>query len=69
MQYFLSKNKILDALHFNNNEQRVLFGQEGYDPQFKVRKLLDITDTLYLQAFCPKELSLDETMVKFKGRI
>ena len=58
------------ALHFNNNEQRIPFGQEGYDALFKVRKLLQITDPLYLQAFCPsKELSLDETMIKFKGRI
>ena len=55
------------ALHFNHNRRRVPAGQ---DPFFKVRKLLDIVDPLYLDAFCPgKELSLDESMIKFKGTI
>ena len=58
------------ALHFCNNQDRIPAGNEGYDPLFKVRPLLNIVDPLYLQAFCPgRDLSLDETMIKFKGRI
>lgn len=58
------------ALHFANNAERIPSGQEGYDALFKIRNLLNIVDPLYLQAFCPsKNLSLDETMIKFKGRI
>ena len=80
--YWLTKVKFSDvmprnryenlnyALHFTDNTQRVPAGEEGYNPLFKVQKLLEIVDPLYLQAFCPsKNLSLDETMIKFKGRI
>ncbi|XP_053402637.1 piggyBac transposable element-derived protein 4-like [Mercenaria mercenaria] len=57
-------------LHFNDNDQRVARGQEGCDPPFKVRPLLDMIDVRYTDAYAPdKELSIDESMIKFKGRI
>ena len=81
-KYWLTTNKFSDVmsrngyqllttfLHFNDNEQHVARGQEGYDPLFKVRPLLDITDDRYTSAYAPdKELSIDESMIKFKGRI
>lgn len=58
------------ALHFTNNTERIPAGEEGYNPLFKMKKLLDIVDPLYLKTFCPsKNLSLDESMIKFKSRI
>ena len=58
------------ALHFADNSERVPAGEEGYNPLFKVQRLLYIVDPLYLQTFCPsKNLSLDESMIKLKGRI
>jgi hypothetical protein len=80
--YWLTSNKFSDVmsrnryqllntfLHFNDNDQRVARGQDGYDPLFKVRPLLDIIDARYLNAYAPdKELSINESMIKFKGRI
>ena len=55
--------------HFNNNENRLERGQDGYDPLFKLRPLLDITAPLYRQVYGPGQaLSIDESMVAFKGR-
>ena len=57
-------------LHFCDNSKRVPHGQEGYDPLYKVRDLLKETESLYAKAYCPsKELSLDKSMINFKGRI
>lgn len=80
--YWLTANKFWDVmsqnryqlltafLHFNDNDTRIPRGQEGYDPLFKVRPLLDITDARYISAYAPdKKLSIDESMIKFKGRI
>lgn len=45
-------------------------GQDGFNPLFKIQPLLDIVDPTYMQVYNPRrELSLDESMVKFKGRI
>ena len=55
--------------HFNDNEKRIARGEKCHDPLFKVRPLLDITDAQYITAYTPeKELSIDESMIKFKGR-
>lgn len=57
-------------LHFNDNTTRVPRGQDGYDPLHKVRTILDIVDPLYLSVYSPaKEIALDESMIKYKGRI
>ena len=45
-------------------------GQRGFSPLFKMQPLLDIVDPTYMRVYSPRrELSLDESMVKFKGRI
>ena len=66
-----NRYQLLNAfLHFNNNDLRIARGEEGYDPLFKVRPLINIIDPRYLSAYAPdKELSIDESMIKFKGRI
>lgn len=56
--------------HLADNSLRVDKGEPGYDPLFKVRPLLDIVDPTYASVFCPgQKLSVDESMVKFKGRV
>ena len=69
----MSRNRyelISSFLHFNDNETRIERGNEGYDPLHKVRPLLHIIDPLYSQIYSPKrELSIDESMIKFKGRV
>ena len=57
-------------LHFSNNEQRVQRGQEGFNPLFKIQPVLDIVSPLYETVYGPgKNLCIDESMIKFKGRI
>lgn len=65
-KYFLLKS----FLHFNNNINQMPKGTDGYDPLYKVRPIIDMTKNTYLNHFEPGEaLSVDETMVKFKGRL
>ncbi|WAQ98514.1 hypothetical protein MAR_022887, partial [Mya arenaria] len=49
----MSRNwyQLLNTLHFNDNDQRVGRGQEGYDPLFKFWPLLDIIDVRYTDAY------------------
>ena len=57
-------------LHLSDNEQRVIQGQPWYNPLFKIRALLDIVEPTYAQYYSPgRELSVDESMIKFKGRV
>lgn len=69
----MSRNRyqlISSFLHFCNNEERVARGQPGYDPLFKIRPLLDIVGPLGRTYYTPsREISIDEAMRKFKGRI
>ncbi|KXJ24897.1 PiggyBac transposable element-derived protein 4 [Exaiptasia diaphana] len=56
-------------IHFNDSSNQIERGQEGYDPLFKVQKLIDICCRLYEKIYSPKKcLSIDES-IKFKGRI
>ena len=57
-------------IHFNNNEERPRKDDPGYNPLFKIQPLIDICHPTYLTAYAPrKELSVDESMIRFKGRI
>lgn len=57
-------------LHFNDITKQIPKGQEGYDPLFKIQTLLDICESSYETVYQPKKcLAIDESMVKFKGRI
>jgi hypothetical protein len=57
-------------IHFNDNELRVPRGGVGYDPLFKIRTLVDLIRPLSSAIYIPeRELSVDESMKKFTGRI
>ena len=66
----MSRNRyqmLSSFLHFNDNENQVERGQPGYNPLYKIQTLLDIVDPLYESYYVPvKNLSIDESMVKFK---
>jgi len=69
----MSRNRyqlLTTFLHFCDNSTRVPRGEEGYDPLFKIRQVINIVDPRYQTAYVPdKELAIDESMIKFKGRI
>lgn len=61
---------IRSCLHFNSNTNQVKKGQDGYDPLFKIRPIMDMTKDSYSDIFeCGRDLSVDESMLKFKGRL
>ena len=69
----MSRNRyqlICSFLHFNDNAEQVPRGQPGYDPLFKIAPLIDILKPLYKVYYIPsRELSIDETMKRFGGRL
>lgn len=69
----MSRNRfeiVQTFLHFNDITDQIPQGQEGYDPLFKIQALLDICKSQYEKVYKPKKcLAIDESMIKFKGRI
>jgi hypothetical protein len=56
-------------LHFNDNTNLVPRGQDGYDQLFKIRPLVDALLWRFRLGIVPtRELSIDESMMAFKGR-
>ncbi|XP_063244776.1 piggyBac transposable element-derived protein 4-like [Bacillus rossius redtenbacheri] len=65
-KYFLLRSFV----HFNNNANFVKKGLPEYDPLFKIRPIIEMTKETYLQHVQPgKCVSVDETMLKFTGRL
>ena len=61
---------ILRFLHLNDNSGYVPKGQVGYDPLYKLRPFLTKLLERFEANYTPrKELSLDEQMISFKGRL
>ena len=61
---------LLKFLHLNDNSKYVKKGQPGHDPLFKVRPFLDPLIHNFQDAYHPsRELSIDESMIGFKGRL
>lgn len=59
---------LLKFLHLNDSRKQPARGQPGYDKLYKVRPLLDVKD--FQSCYSPTEnLSIDESMVGFKGRL
>ena len=53
-----------------NNSKYVKKGQPGYDPLFKLRPFLDPLLKSFQKAYHPgREVSIDESMIGFKGRL
>ena len=62
--------QIYRFLHLCDSEQQVAAGHPGYDYIFKVRKLLDLLSPRFLSQYnTHEELSVDEAMIPFKGRL
>ena len=62
--------KLKKYLHLNDRSKQVPKGQTGYDPLFKVRPLLTSLLGNFPMHYKPdKEVSIDEAMVKFTGRL
>ena len=60
---------IRSMLHFANNEELIPQGEDGYDPLFKVRKVLDEVDQNNERVYSPdRDLAIDESIRLFKGR-
>ena len=60
---------LLRELHFNDNSTAVARGEPGYDKAHKIRPVLDNVLEKCLTLYKPyKECSVDEAMVKYKGR-
>ena len=57
-------------LHLNDSSKQVSHGEHGYDALFKVRPLLDLVCPRLESEYNPHEyMSVDEAMIKFKGRL
>ena len=62
--------KIRQYLHLNNRENMLPRGDRGYDKLFRVRPLLDVISRTFSDEYRPsKFVSIDEAMVKYKGRL
>ena len=61
---------LLKFLHLNDNSQYIPKGQPGHDPLYKIRPFMDNLIRNFQHSYIPgRELSLDESMIGFKGRL
>ena len=68
----MSRNRYQQLTSFlyivENSADRPERGQPGYDPLWKVRPLLNLCEEKYTTVYTPTcELSIDESIIKFKG--
>ena len=62
--------KILQYFHLNDNTKQKKKGEEGYDILYKVRPILEMCNRTFHIILKPaRELSVDEGMIKYKGRV
>lgn len=60
---------LLRNIHLNDNAVQPKKGEEGFDKLYKLRPLIDTLSNNFLNCYMPGEhQSIDESMVKFKGR-
>ena len=68
----ISRKRFLEIqqfLHFTDNETIIPCGEPGYDRLAKVHPVIEAVQKTFLESYRPnKENSIDEAMVKFKGR-
>ena len=55
-------------LHLCDSDE-VVARQPGYDYLFKVRNLLDLLSPCFQSQYTHEELSVDEAMIPFRGRL
>lgn len=62
-------NWILTNFHLNDNASQPKRGTPEYDKLYKVRPLINVLSETFLSSYLPsKHQSIDESMIKFKGR-
>ncbi|XP_078730671.1 uncharacterized protein LOC144945910 isoform X2 [Lampetra fluviatilis] len=63
-------SKVSQYLHARNNVGTPARGQRGYDPIYKVRNVVEEVRANFSRHYSPRrELSVDEGMIPFKGRL
>ena len=61
---------ILKFLHLNDSTKYIPKGQPGHDPLFKLRPFFDLLIANFQAAYSlGQEISMDESMIGFKGRL
>ena len=61
---------LLKFIHLNDNSGYIQKGDPGHDPLYKIRPFLDPLLANFQAAYVlGRELSLDEAMIGFKGRL
>ena len=61
---------VLKFFHVADNNSYIPKGQPGHDPLFKIRSFLEPLIANFQECYTPhRELSVDEAMVGFKGRL
>ena len=61
---------MLKFLHINDNSQYKKKGEPGHDPLYKLRPFLEPLIENFQSAYTlHREISVDETMIGFKGRL
>ena len=62
--------EILRYLHFVDNNTLTPRDQDGYNKLGKIQPLLNLILPKFQETYCPsRNLSVDETLVKFKGKL
>lgn len=62
--------KIHQYFHLSDNSSMPARGEDGFDPLYKIRPLLDIVRNACSAVYKPnREISVDEAMIKYKGRV
>ena len=57
-------------LHFSDSTLQPKKGDPNYNPLYKIQPVLDLTLPTYAQVYQPgRDLSVDESMIKYKGRL
>lgn len=63
-------DSLLTSLHCNDNAKMPKKGDPGFDKLYKIRPYIELLKKIFQKYYRPsKEVSIDESMVKFKGRI
>ena len=61
---------IQSLLHFSDSTLQPKKGDPNYNPLYKIQPVLDLTVPTYAQVYQPRrDLSVDESMIKYKGRL
>ncbi|XP_053393043.1 piggyBac transposable element-derived protein 4-like [Mercenaria mercenaria] len=62
--------KISQYFHVSNREEEPVRGREGYDRLFKIREIMTVLVDTFMQGYTlGREVSVDEAMIRYSGRL